>query len=91
MMENAGQSSIQEVDPNISSEGLSDSFTNFIFQSIISADNYTLDEETKQKIIARYQEHTQDGLPWINWERVLAPIEDDEIRYKYVILLDGLR
>lgn len=89
-MENAGQSSIQKVDPNISSEGLNKSFMNFIFQSIISADNYRLNEETKQKIIALYQEHTQDGLPWINWEKVLAPIEDDEIRYKYVALLDEL-
>lgn len=89
-MENAGQSSTQAVDSNISPERLNESLTNVIFQSIISADNCRLDEETKQKIITLYQEHTQDNLPWINWEKVLAPIEDSEVRDKYVALLDEL-
>lgn len=73
------------IDPNAD---IMEQARNFLFASIISADNDALDEETKQKIIANYQEHTADKLPWINWEEILAPIEDVELKEKYINLLD---
>lgn len=81
-MTESGQST---VDPNAD---IMEQVRNFLFVSIISADNDTLNEETKQKIIANYQEHTADKLPWINWEEILAPIDDVKLREKYINLLD---
>lgn len=56
---------------------------NFIFVSIISADNYRLTEEVKQAIISRYKdvEHKEE------WEYILEPIEDERYRKSLIQLL----
>lgn len=60
----------------------------FIFASLISANNDKLDEETKQEIIRRYDDHKKTGDQYDNWEFILEPIEDIEMRNKYINLLD---
>lgn len=57
----------------------------FIFGSIISADNDEFDEDTKQAIIARFD--SEDDFDNTDWEYVLEPIKDKEIRYKLIKLL----
>lgn len=56
---------------------------NFLFASIISADNYRLTEEVKQSIISRYKdaEHKEE------WEYILEPIEDEKYRKSLIELL----
>ena len=50
-------------------------FKNFLYISIISADNdeFGLSEDDKQEIMRRYKESK-------NWEYILEPIEDDKQR-----------
>ena len=50
-------------------------FKNFLYVSIISADNdeFGLSEDDKQEIMRRYKESK-------NWEYILEPIEDDKQR-----------
>lgn len=54
---------------------------NFVFVGIISADNPEFTEETKQQIMARYKENPND------FSYVLEPIEDVDLREKYIKLL----
>ena len=57
------------------------------FASIISADNDQLDEETKQSIIAKYEAETKDEPSVLDWDKILDPVKDDELRNKYIELL----
>lgn len=57
------------------------------FASIISADNYQLDEDTKQAIMAKYEAETKDEQSVLDWDKILDPIKDDELRNKYIELL----
>lgn len=60
----------------------------FVFASIISADNDRLEEDVKQEIIRRYDDHKKTGDRYDNWEFILDPIEDDDLRTKYLNMLD---
>ena len=51
----------------------------FMFGSLISADNDELTEETKQKMISRYEEERKKEK--IDWTRLMEPMYDDE-KYK---------
>lgn len=55
---------------------------NFVFVSIISADNDEFSEAVKQEILTRYNENKE------NWEYILQPIEDKEIRDRYIKLFN---
>ena len=57
------------------------------FASIISADNDQLDEDTKQAIIAKYDDERKDGPSVLDWDKILEPIKDVELRDKYINLL----
>ena len=57
---------------------------NFLFVSIISADNDSLEEDVKQDIMSRRKEKLDD------WEYILAPIQDEHVRDKYVDLFTAL-
>ena len=57
---------------------------NFLFASIISADNEYFDEDVKQKIITRYRKKPQD------YKYALEPIKDKELRGKYIALFEEL-
>ena len=46
---------------------------NFLYVSLISADNDELTEDTKQELIKRYEERPYD------WKYILQPIENDKI------------
>ena len=59
------------------------------FASIISADNDQLDEDTKQAIMAKYEAETKDEPSVLDWDKILDPIKDDELRNKYIELLKG--
>ena len=58
-----------------------------VFASIISADNDKLDEDTKQAIIAKYEAKTKDEPSVLDWDKILDPVKDDELRNKYIELL----
>ena len=58
-----------------------------VFASIISADNDKLDEDTKQAIIAKYESETKDEPSVLDWDKILDPVKDDELRNKYIELL----
>ena len=58
-----------------------------VFASIISADNYQLDEDTKQAIMAKYEAETKDEPSVLDWDKILDPVKDDELRNKYIELL----
>lgn len=58
-----------------------------VFASIISADNDKLDEDTKQAIIAKYEAETKDEPSVLDWDKILDPVKDDELRNKYIELL----
>lgn len=74
------------VDPNYE---ITDQLKVMIFAAIISADNDDLDEHTKQEIIRRFYSYRAPiASPYIHWEDVLEPIEDDKIRERYFKLLD---
>ena len=49
---------------------------NFMFTSIISADNEEYTEEQKQEVISRYE--LEKGQPDIDWEFVLEPIKPNK-------------
>lgn len=66
---------------------LSKQLTYIVFASIISADNYKLDEDTKQAIMAKYEAETKDEPSVLDWDKILDPIKDDELRNKYIELL----
>lgn len=53
---------------------------NFIYISIISADNDEYTEETKQEIIRRYHEADVN-----DWSYILDPLGED--KYKYMKIL----
>ena len=57
---------------------------NFLFVSIISADNDSLEEDVKQDIMSRRKEKPDD------WAYILAPIQDEHVRDKYVDLFTAL-
>lgn len=57
------------------------------FASIISADNDQLDEDTKQAIIAKYDDERKDKPSVLDWDKILEPIKDVELRDKYINLL----
>ncbi len=57
------------------------------FASIISADNDQLDEDTKQTIIAKYDDERKDEPSVLDWDKILEPIKDVELRDKYINLL----
>lgn len=57
---------------------------NFLFASIISADNDSLEEDVKQDIMSRRKEKLDD------WEYILAPIQDEHVRDKYIDLFTAL-
>ena len=57
------------------------------FASIISADNDQLDEDTKQAIIAKYDDERKDEPSVLDWDKILEPIKDVELRDKYINLL----
>ena len=50
---------------------------NFVFTSIISADNDEYDEEIKQEVLHRYDLFENDP----DWEYVLQPLGDDAQYY----------
>ena len=54
---------------------------NFLYVSIISADNDDLTEEEKQAIIQRTDPKNLDN---IDWDYVLGPIKDIGKRDKYI-------
>lgn len=56
---------------------------NFIFVSIISADNDDYPEEVKQEVIRRY--HSQKGNQPLDWSVILDPLGED--KYKYMKIL----
>lgn len=58
-----------------------------VFASIISADNDKLDEDTKQAIIAKYEAKIKDEPSVLDWDKILDPVKDDELRNKYIELL----
>ena len=57
------------------------------FASIISADNDQLDEDTKQAIIAKYDDERKDEPSVLDWDKILEPIKDVELRDNYINLL----
>ena len=60
-----------------------------VFASIISADNDQLDEDTKQAVIAKYDAERKDEPPVLDWDNILEPIKDAELRAKYINLLNA--
>lgn len=56
---------------------------NFIYVSIISADNDDYPEEVKQEIIRRYND--QKGNQPLDWSVILDPLGED--KYKYMKIL----
>lgn len=57
---------------------------NFLFVSIISADNDSLEEDVKQDIMSRRKEKPDD------WKYILAPIPEEDVRDKYIDLFTAL-
>lgn len=57
---------------------------NFLFVSIISADNDSLEEDVKQDIMSRREEKPDD------WGYILAPIPEEDVRDKYISLFTAL-
>ena len=57
---------------------------NFMYVSLISADNESLSEEEKQEIITRYKSNPN------NWEYILEPIKDEKLRQRSIELLKNL-
>lgn len=57
---------------------------NFLYVSIISADNDDLTEEEKQAIIQRTDPKNLENT---DWDYALEPIKDDNLREKYIKLL----
>ena len=55
---------------------------NFVFASLISADNDELEEDVKQEIITRYK----PGIKEQDWKYVLEPIKDEKVRDKLIQL-----
>ena len=58
---------------------------NFIYVSLISADNDELEEDVKQEIIARYNRDSEKQ----DWKYVLKPIKDEQSRNKLIELLES--
>lgn len=75
---------IDNIDVNTS---LSKQLMYIAFASIISADNDQLDEDTKQAIIAKYDDERKDEPSVLDWDKILEPIKDIELRDKYINLL----
>lgn len=57
---------------------------NFMYVSLISADNESLSEEEKQEIITRRRSNPND------WEYILEPIKDEKLRQNSIELLKSL-
>lgn len=53
----------------------------FLFASIISADNESYTEETKQDIIHRYDKYKDCGFDDVDWKYVLEPLGEDAEKY----------
>jgi hypothetical protein len=53
----------------------------FIFASIISADNDSYTEETKQDVISRYNKYKECEFDDVDWEYVLKPLGVDAEKY----------
>lgn len=58
-----------------------------VFASIISADNDQFDEDTKQAIMSKYDAERKDEPSVLDWDKILEPIKDVELRDKYINLL----
>ena len=58
---------------------------NFIYVSLISADNDELEEDVKQEIIARYNRDSEKQ----DWKYVLEPIKDEQSRNKLIQLFES--
>ena len=58
---------------------------NFVYVSLISADNDELEEDVKQEIIARYNRDSDKQ----DWKYVLEPIKDEQSRNKLIQLLES--
>lgn len=71
------------IDPNNESAVLSQ-LQNFIFVSVISADNEKIPEEEKQEILTRFSDQQSKQVPMYDWEYILEPISDIDIRNKYI-------
>lgn len=76
------------IDPNASAEELEKALRILAFTNLISADNDTLNEETKQEIIRRYDDRKKTDDQYDDWEVILEPIKDDNLRIKYLNILD---
>lgn len=59
---------------------------NFIYVSLISADNDELEEDVKQEIMSRYNRDSEEQ----DWKYVLEPIKDEQSRNKLIQLLEGI-
>lgn len=58
---------------------------NFIYVSLISADNDELEEDVKQEIMSRYNINSEEQ----DWKYVLEPIKDEQSRNKLIELLES--
>jgi len=52
-----------------------------VFAGIISADNESYTEETKQDIIHRYDKYKECEFDDVDWEYVLKPLGEDAEKY----------
>lgn len=52
---------------------------NFIFVSLISADNYEYSEDIKQEIMYRY--NVCENADFMDWEYILEPLGEDAEGY----------
>ena len=57
---------------------------NFIYVSLISADNDELEEDVKQEIMSRYNINSEEQ----DWKYVLEPIKDEKVRDKIIMLFE---
>ena len=57
---------------------------NFIYVSLISADNDELEEDVKQEIMSRYNINSEEQ----DWKYVLEPIRDEKVRDKIIMLFE---
>lgn len=62
-----------------------DELKRFVYVSIISADNFDLEEDVKQDILHRYDD--KKDINEQDWDYVLDPITDKELRNRYIKLL----
>ena len=72
------------IDPN---SDAGEQLKNYVFTSVISADNdeFDLSEKDKQKIIERYAKFKGEPAP--DWGYILEPIKDEGVRNSLVDIL----